>query len=538
MSQPSVSQPAADPPPRPAGQFARNSAFGTVAGLLTAFGSVTANIIVAQCLGVEGTGVVAFALWVALVTAAVTDLGIQATLARYLPELIASGQEHDAQRLAGALLRPLAVYCCIALSAFVIYAIWQRQSGGASAAQAMLWVLIGFACVLQALAGFTYGCLRGLQRFDDVAFLTGISFACQLVGVAVGSVTVGVLGALGGYCAGSAVPAAFSLRYAVRGGALSPETKARVRRYSSYAWAATLSSTFVWSRAELFFLQRSTSSASVGLFAVGVTLANLAAQAPMLLTAGLLPYFAESFGRRALTETREAYAAATRMLAFMVFPACFGMAAILPTALPMIFGQAFATAVPAATVLVLAAGIGATSSVGTNLLMAVDRSDVIFATGLVLAILSVAAGFTLIPRYGLMGAAWARAAIQISGVAFGSWFLFQRLHFPLPFAGLLRLLLAGALCGIAARACLWLTPGITSLVLAIVVGAATYASAVRILGGLNPSDADRLRSLCRGFPVILRRICEQGLHLLSGTSVANNPAPMPASPLRSVPDGD
>jgi hypothetical protein len=115
--------------PTRAGQFARNSVFGTLAGGLIALGGVIANIIVAQCLGVENTGVVAFALWVALVTAAIVDLGFQATLARYLPELIAAGREREAQRLSGALLRPLSLCCGIALSAFAGYAIWQQQSG-------------------------------------------------------------------------------------------------------------------------------------------------------------------------------------------------------------------------------------------------------------------------------------------------------------------------------------------------------------------------------------------------------------------------
>jgi len=46
------------------------------------------------------------------------------------------------------------------------------------------------------------------------------------------------------------------------------------------------------------------------------------------------------------------------------------MAAVLPALLPMLYGQAFAGAVPAATILVLAAGIGSTASVGSSVVMA------------------------------------------------------------------------------------------------------------------------------------------------------------------------
>ena len=70
-----------------------------------------------------------------------------------------------------------------------------------------MWGLVGLACALQALTGFTFGYLRGVQRFDRLALLTVVSLSCQLAGVAVGSLYFGAAGAVAGYCAGSAVPA-------------------------------------------------------------------------------------------------------------------------------------------------------------------------------------------------------------------------------------------------------------------------------------------------------------------------------------------
>jgi O-antigen/teichoic acid export membrane protein len=513
------------------GRFARNSIFGTIAGLLGAFGSVTANIIVARSLGVERTGVVAFAVWIAMVAAAVVDLGIQATLSRYLPELIGADREDEAQQLGHVLFRPLVICSVVMLAAFVAYGQCGSRFRGVATEEAAIWYLVGLSCVLQAFAGFTYGFLKGKQRFDDVALITAISIACQLVGVAIGSGTIGTLGALGGYCLTSVIPALLSIRYAVHGRPLSAETTARIERYALYAWAGTLSSTFVWSRAELFFLQRSTGSIAVGLFTVSVTLANVAAQTPALLTAGLLPYFAQTFGRQALGEAREAYATATRVLALLVFPACCGTAAVLPTALPLIFGQAFDGAVPAATVLVLAAGVSTATSVGTSLLLAMDRSDVTFGAGFFLALLAVIAGLTVIPRYGLMGAALTRAALQLSGVLIGTLFLFFRLNFPFPMSGFLRTLLAAIVSGLAARGCVWLIPQLISLPLAIVIGALVYGMAVRAFGSLSASDARRLRKLSLGLPPTIRNLCELSLRLLSGD---NPPAQETAAPLKST----
>lgn len=513
-----ASRPDANAAPNPgdAGQFARNSIFGTVAGVLAASSSVVASVIVAHALGVEDTGVVAFALWVAALGAAIIDFGVQASLARYLPELAAAGRIAEIDRLAGALWRWLALTCTVTIIGFSGWSWWYWRAGMISGSEALLWSLVGLLCAVQALAGFTNGLLRGQQRFDRVAVLTVVSFACQLAGVTAGSIAFGAAGAIGGYCAGSLVPAAASLRYALEGRSPSRELMVRVRRYAIFFWAAALSSTFVWSRAELFFLQRSTGSASVGLFTVAVMLANLAAQGPTLLTAGLLPYFAENFGAGAVDKMKEGFVTGTRVLAFLVLPACFGLAAIMPAVLPMMYGQAFAAATPAATVLVLFAGIGAISSVGTSIIMAMDRSDFIFASGFIAAVMAVAAGLTVIPAFGLMGAVWARAAIQLAAVGMGIGFVSWRLRFPVPLFDLGRLLAAASLCGLVARACLDLgpMPRGASTVLAIIAGSVVYAVAVRVLRALHPSDAKRLQSLSRRLPGRLAAIGELGIGLL------------------------
>lgn len=497
-------------------QFTRDSAFGTVAGLLTSLSSVLASVIIAHVLGVTGTGEVAFAMWIAMVAAAVVDLGVQSSLARYLPELTAAQRPEAVRQLAAMLWRWLACSCLAALMVFLGWAFYRWRSGTISAAGATMWGLVGFACVLQALTGFTFGYLRGVQRFDRLVMVTGVFCVAQLAGVALGSLYFGAAGAVAGCCAGSAVPAVLSVRYAAPAGPRSPELAARVRRYALYAWAAALCGIFVWSRLELFFLQHFSGSASVGLFTVAVTLANLASQGPMLLTAGLLPYFAANFGKGATGEIVAAYAAATRMLAFIALPVCFGMAGVLPTVLPLVYGKAFAGAVPPATVLVLAAGIAATSSVGTTLVMAIDRSDFNFVSGFISAILAIAAGLVVIPAFGLMGAVWSRAAIQLAAVAMGTVFMLWRLRFPLPIADLARLMLAAAICGLTARVVLALAhDDALALIPAVAAGALSYAVAVRLLGALHPGDAEQMRTVCRAFPGRLATGAERVISLLA-----------------------
>ncbi len=489
-----------------ASQFARNSGFGSIAGLCTAIGSFLTTVIVAHLLGVQSTGLMAYALWTASVAANVADLGVSAALARFLPELGGAGRLPEAEGVAAYLFRPLVGASAVVLSSFVLYAGWQWQTAGAGDVEPALWLIIGCTTALLALTGFCYGRLRGMQRFDRLALLAILSLVVQLAGVALGSIVGGVIGAMAGCCAGLVLPAAYAVFGLPRGRPVADELRRRVRVYALYAWGGGLVSVFVWSRIEIFFLQHARGAEAVGLFSVSLTLSSLATQGPILLTAGLLPYFATSFGRGALDEMRDAYATASRVLAFLVCPACFGMAAIMPAALPLIYGRAFAGAIPAAIILLVAAGIAAMSSVGSSLIFAMERSDFIFASGLVAAVLSVLAGLTVVQSFGLMGAVWARAGVQLVAVALGCWFVVRRLRCPIPFRDLARIVTAAALCGIMAHGALLLPLGAASLPVAIMTGVVAYLVSSRLLRVLPPQDVERLRSLSRAMPARVQRL--------------------------------
>jgi O-antigen/teichoic acid export membrane protein len=200
------------------------------------------------------------------------------------------------------------------------------------------------------------------------------------------------------------------------------------------------------------------------------------------------------------------------------------MAAIMPAALPLIYGSAFADAVPAATILLIAAGIAAMSSVGASLIFAMERSDLIFASGLVAAALSVLAGLTVVQSFGLMGAVWARAGVQLVAVALGCWFVARWLRCPIPFGDLARIVTAAALSGVAARGALLLPLGAASLPMAITTGVVTYLVFSRLLRVLPPQDVERLHSLSRALPArlhgpadrLLRLVFERGRGIVGG----------------------
>lgn len=266
---------------------------------------------------------------------------------------------------------------------------------------------------------------------------------------------------------------------------------------------------------EIFFLERSWGSHAVGLFTVSLTIANLATQGPRLLSGALLPYLSHQQGVGAYDKARGAYAMGMRVMAFLVFPACFGAAAIAPALLPALYGRDFAAAIPSAIILVSAAAFNATASVAFTYLFAMERTRFVFVIGSLGAALCIAAGLTLVPAFGPIAAASTRAAIQTLIAGASVWYISRRLNCPAPLSSLGRLLLASLMCAIVARLCINALPAPASLFVAIPSGALVYAAAVRMLNALPAADLDRLVSAVTILPRPMHRVARALLGLLS-----------------------
>jgi O-antigen/teichoic acid export membrane protein len=480
-------------------RLVRNSLYSTIAALGTALGGFLSMVLIARLLGPSGTGTIAYALWIVSIMVTLADFGIYQTLTRYLPELTARGDDRIAWRLAVALLRPAPVFLIAGLIVFM----WRASvtSGTDLLSVHRMWWIAGVVFAAQLAANFAMGLLRGMQQFDQAAKLTILSLGLQLAAVGAGALSEGPQGALLGYCIGSLVPILALARLFGRSGPVDRGLMRRARRFALFSWAGALTLVLVWSRLEIFFIERYLGTEAVALFSIGFTFATLAAQGPLLLTGALLAHFSESYGRGGKAELESMYATATRVMAFILFPVCFGLTAILPLVLPMVYGQAFIAAVPVAAILVAGSAVGAVGSVGSQVIYAHDRSDFIFASGLVGAVLSVLAGFLIVPRFGMIGAAVARIVIHTLMFALGSWFIMRRLNLSLPLYQLGRLALAAAVSAASAYLIVVVTtPPWLAMCLAIVVAVPIYLAAVRALEALAAEDIARLKSIAGRLP--------------------------------------
>ena len=492
--------------------LAHNSIISGLAAIATNLAGFLSTVIVARLVGVEGTGVVSFSAAIATIAIAVFDLGIQTTLARFVPEVEATGDDDQVCALVWHLLRifvaanlvlflglfGIGVYCYVTDPSMLSWVTAENFRGNP-----LFWGITAAFCLVQALAFFEAAYLKGRQRFRELTLISIISMIVQLCAVFVATWLYGIVGALLGTFFGPAYLAVRALRH--RPGSTRPvqTLRERVMRFTSLTLAAQILSTLMTTRLEVLFLEWSWGSTAVGLFTVALTLANMAC-VPMFLCTALLPHLSSLVGEDALERTRETYRYSLRLLALIVLPGCFGLAAITPALLPSVYGPAFRDAVPSAMLLITFSACITLSTVPTTFLLAREQGRFVMIISAIGAALTIVSGFTLIPLFGTFGAAVGRAAMHAVVLATALYLLATRLSCRPPTGDLVRILLAAMACGAVALAVVSWWQGWPAIVLAIVVGVMTYSVALRLFGALKPADAERLRTSLSLLPRLLQ----------------------------------
>jgi O-antigen/teichoic acid export membrane protein len=253
-----------------------------------------------------------------------------------------------------------------------------------------------------------------------------------------------------------------------------------------------------WSRLEFGFLEAAGDRHGIAMFSVALTLAQLATQVPLLLGGALLAHFSALTGTGEIDAGRRTYATATRIIAFVAFPMCFGTAALAPTLVPLLFGRAFSSAVPVASVLVAFGAVGAIATVGSSYVYATEKSRFIALSGAASAVVAVLAFAYCIPRWGANGAAWARSVVQCLSVAAGIAYIKASLGSSFPLRQVARIAMGAALsAGTAALVVRVPTQAWLATVAGFLAYVATYLLATRYLRLLGFEEVEGLDAVAR-----------------------------------------
>jgi O-antigen/teichoic acid export membrane protein len=156
-----------------------------------------------------------------------------------------------------------------------------------------------------------------------------------------------------------------------------------------------------------------------------------------------LPRFAGQVGAGERPALLADYRLATKLLAWgAFFPLAF-LACKAGEFTVMVFGAQLSEAAPLVPMLSLGGAIGAVALVGSTVIYAEGKAAFIFRSGIAGALLVAVAGLSIVPAWGIYGAAFVRVLVQGLLVLAGAIYI-RRLGYRFPIKAVLMCMLAAA----------------------------------------------------------------------------------------------
>lgn len=493
--------------------FARNTLLGFSSGAAVALAGFIGNAITARLLGPDNLGVFAYVVFCVTIGSMIAGLGIGTVQQRFIPNLRAEGRDDEADGLIGATTRLSTVAAIVGAVALLAYLYWPGRGAIEGPSETTRNVVIGLALVWfisWRMAEVYQFYLRGEQRFGELARLSAYSALIKLAVMALGAWLFGIPGALAGFIAANLLPASRIFRLLRVKPHVGQELRGQVTKFALASWATAVLGGLVFGRTEILFLEHYTDLGAVGLFAAAVTVAEMAVQLPPLLLSALLPRFSEQHGLGAQGEMHKLYRTMTALIAMLIVPLCFGLAAIAPVLVPMLFGTEFAGAAAVASVLLIAAAVSSLGVTTFYLLQSIGKTGFLLMSNGIGLIGTIALGFLLVPRFGLIGAAWSRGIVQVTVVLIETWYVTRRLKISPPYRALGAIALAAVAQAAVAYFAVMELGGAVSLLVAIPAAIVVYLIGLKVLRVSSMVDPGLIERLVARMPgrvrPLLRRL--------------------------------
>ncbi|MBP1848648.1 lipopolysaccharide biosynthesis protein [Rhizobium halophytocola] len=464
-----------------------SSLLNTAAGLLSLFAGLASSIVVARLLGVEGSGIVAYALWLMTIGVQVSGLGLTQALLRFIGR---GDDEGGGAALVNAVSRPFALSTGLLSLIGLAYAVllWQRGRIDDSViwiGNIVLFAAYGFSTMSLAAA-------EGLGRFRESTAFAAVGCLIQPFAVLAGGLILGPAGAIFGHVARHLPQALALYRYRAPRSVPSAPITPEMRVYARDNWVSSALSAILTSRVELAIIGFYLTLLDVGYYAVGATMSGMVLQVGLYLAATLVPYLGYHHDRGDHVTLVRVFNRSLLGLTVLIAPIAFGGAAIAPVLIPTLFGASFTPAVHVAVVLLIASLPLAINIAPARLLLATRRSGVTLRVTIVSGLFTVAAIFSIVPVFGGEGAAWIKGGMSFVTLIFYLWYCRRRLDIAVDVASLLKVCVAAGLCAAAAFGTMRLVDGLPGMILGILIGGVIYPMALIALGALPRDLRDSL----------------------------------------------
>jgi len=471
--------------------------------------SAVVSITAARLLGPDKLGQYHFVLWVAGLTTLLVHFGIPAATTRFAGEMVGQGKNAQALGLVRATLRLQAAFAVVIVVPALV-----ALSLVAEPEQRLYASLVILSLVPHALmAIFTSGINATENSFHNV-WPSISANAILLIGSVAALLTTGSLTFLAAALLLSrsidAILRSWAFRHAWRQrfGELTAEAVPlhvwpQLRRFCLQAVALWLLNAIVWDRSDMLFVKLFHGSAEIAFFSLSFNLMTQALVLPQVLVHATGISMGVEQGRDPARVGAVALVA-FKYLALVSMPLVWGIAALSPALVPLVYGEAYRGAVPVLAIAGAFAVARALLGPAQRALIVSDRQGTLIRIALLTGALNVALDLLFVPAHAAAGAALANGVTQAIA-ATAVWAVVCRnfgVRIPTAVLGrvaLSALVVAGVAALIASR-----LAAVPALVVAPLVGVLLYGALLRWTRALDATDRGRLLPLVGLMPERLK----------------------------------
>jgi O-antigen/teichoic acid export membrane protein len=489
------------------GTIARNTVWSSVEVVFGLLASIGTSVAIARVIGKDAVGLgrlgdYQYIAFLTTVTATVGSFGLPATTRKYMAEYLNRGDPAVARATYFFALKIQTYIALVAAAAGFLAILWLGNPHYFWASLLLVAAVVPF--LIATVPAQANNASEVLRRNTGPA-VAGVLLTAivTFISLALGWDFVGLSAAA---LAGACLECGLKLRSVERWlgqiprGIVPPELRRRMWRFSSQGLALLLLDLVVWSRSDVLFLKHlNPDPRQITFFWVSFSLVDRISKIPALFAGALAVTVMAQYGRGA-ERLKEMTSSGGRYALMLALPLLAGMACISQPLVLLLYRASYRPMVATLIIMALLAIPRTLAAAPTMLLQATERQGFLVFWGCVCGAVDFGLDLVLDSRYGANGAAFANGAAQTLA-ALGIWiYVWRSDRLDLRLLDWGRIVLSGVIMSLGVMWVVRVLPGFVGLVVAIAIGAALWAIALRVTAALRREDVSRFLSIGTQMP--------------------------------------
>ena len=438
-----------------------------------------------------------------------TVLALPTALTKFASENLGKNQPEEAAAIQRTITRTVIILSLAGFSIATLFSGVLSQYLLGEGAYAPLIILIsGYALLLNLITLYNSG-LQALRLFGKMATVTIVSIVSgKIIAIILTLLRLNVTGVLIGQISGSLIALTAAVSF-IRGRFPNPHNNANLKPLLHFSFPLFLGSSIFlilnWADIVVVFFITS-NPALVGIYSIVIKSIGILSIIWFPIMTTIFPVLSAQYGLQKPENISNVLKAASRYLAYAIFPACLGLASIAPTALTFFYGPNYTSGAAPLVILSIATIILSTYYLFSITLTAIGKTKNVLKINAISAVSSIMLLLVMVPPLEATGAALARLIVPGISLALAAGVLQKEIKVRLDKEAIWKSALASMafvpFLAILERTISTKISIIQVLTLEFLVAACTYLASLYLLKALNNQDFELLR---QAFPKSLAK---------------------------------